>query len=78
MFFSFPEDARWNTEREVVEFGIGIGEYEGVARVPRRVFQRLLDGAVTQSAAWRHTTSSGLGSSWRSSESCAAGTVTSR
>ena len=47
MFFSFPEDARWNTEREVVEFGIGIGEYEGVARVPRRVFQRLLDGAVT-------------------------------
>ena len=47
MFFSFPEDARWNAERRVVEFGIGIGEYEGVARVPRRVFQRLLDGAVT-------------------------------
>ena len=47
MFFSFPEDARWNAERQVVEFGIGIGEYEGVARVPRRVFQRLLDGAVT-------------------------------
>jgi len=47
VFFSFPEDARWNAERQVVEFGIGIGEYEGVARVPRRVFQRLLDGAVT-------------------------------
>ena len=30
MFFSFPEDARWNAEREAVEFGVGIGEYEGV------------------------------------------------
>ena len=47
MFFSFPEDARWNAERQVVEFGVGIGEYEGVARIPRWVFQRLLDGAVT-------------------------------
>jgi len=47
MFFSFPEDARWNEDRQAVEFGIGIGEYEGVARVPRRVFRRLLDGAVT-------------------------------
>jgi hypothetical protein len=25
-----------------VEFGIEIGEYQGVVRVPRRVFQRLL------------------------------------
>jgi hypothetical protein len=25
-----------------VEFGVEIGEYEGVVRVPRRVFQRLL------------------------------------
>ena len=33
MFFSFPEDARWNAEREAVEFGVGIGEYEGVVRV---------------------------------------------
>jgi hypothetical protein len=38
MFFTFPEDARWNTERQAVEFG----EYRGVVRVPRRVFQRLL------------------------------------
>ena len=42
MFFSFPEDARWNEERQVVEFGVEIGEYRGVVRVPRRVFQRLL------------------------------------
>jgi hypothetical protein len=38
MFFTFPEDARWNAERQAVE----IGKYHGVVRVPRRVFQRLL------------------------------------
>jgi hypothetical protein len=42
MFFSFPEDARWNADRQAVEFGVEIGEYEGVVRVPRRVFRRLL------------------------------------
>ena len=42
MFFSFPEDAHWNDERKAVEFGVEIGEYRGVVRVPRRVFQRLL------------------------------------
>jgi hypothetical protein len=42
MFFTFPEDARWNADRQAVEFGVEIGEYEGVVRVPRRVFQRLL------------------------------------
>jgi hypothetical protein len=47
MFFRFPPDARWNPERSAVEFGIGAGEYEGVVRVPRRVFQPLLSGAPT-------------------------------
>ena len=42
MLFTFPEDARWNAERQAVEFGVEIGEYSGVVRVPRRVFQRLL------------------------------------
>src|SRR5215475_5055166 len=42
MFFTFPEDARWNAEWQAVEFGVEIGEYLGVVRVPRRVFQRLL------------------------------------
>ena len=42
MFFTFPEDAHWNAERQAVEFGVEIGEYNGVVRVPRRVFQRLL------------------------------------
>ena len=47
MFFSFPEDARWNPDLRAVEFGVGIGEYEGVVRVPRNVFRRFIDGAVT-------------------------------
>jgi hypothetical protein len=42
MFFRFPPDAHWNAVRGVVEFGIGIGEYEGIVRVPREVFRRLL------------------------------------
>jgi hypothetical protein len=47
MFFSFPEDTRWNPELRAVEFGVGIGEYEGVVRVPRDVFRRFIDGTVT-------------------------------
>jgi hypothetical protein len=47
MFFRFPPDARWSPERSVVEFGIGLGEYEGVVRVSRRVFQTLLPEAPT-------------------------------
>jgi hypothetical protein len=35
-------DARWNVDHQAVEFGVEIGEYRGVVRVPRRVFQRLL------------------------------------
>ena len=42
MFFTFPEDAHWNADRQAVEFGVEIGEYRGVVRVSRRVFQRLL------------------------------------
>ena len=47
MFFTFPEDARWNAERQAVEFGVEIGEYRGVVRVPRRVFQGLLSERPT-------------------------------
>ena len=42
VIFTFPEDAHWNTEQQAVEFGVEIGEYRGVVRVPRRVLQRLL------------------------------------
>jgi len=47
MFFRFPPDARWNAQRSVVEFGIGVGEYEGVVRISRRVFQILVSEALT-------------------------------
>jgi hypothetical protein len=47
MFFRFPSDARWNLEGSVVEFGIGVGEYEGMVHVSRRVFQILLPEAPT-------------------------------
>ena len=32
MLFRFPPDARWNSDRNTVEFGIGVGEYEGGLR----------------------------------------------
>lgn len=44
--FAFPDDARWNDERQAVEFGAEIGEYRGVVRVPRQVFRHFHDGAV--------------------------------
>jgi hypothetical protein len=42
MFFTFPEDARWNAEQQAVDFEVVIGEYRGAVRVSRRVFQNLL------------------------------------
>jgi hypothetical protein len=47
MFFTFPENARWDAEQQAVEFGVEIGEYQGVVRVPRRVFQHLLPEGPT-------------------------------
>ena len=35
MFFIFPEDAHWDDAGQAVEFGVEIGEYRGVVRVPR-------------------------------------------
>ena len=47
MFFRFPPDARWNPDLAAVEFGIGVGDYDGVVRVRRRVFQGLLGQSPT-------------------------------
>src|SRR5438874_12039742 len=47
MFFSFPDDAQWDSDRCCVAFGIAIGEYEGVVRVARRAFQSLLNESPT-------------------------------
>jgi hypothetical protein len=46
MFFTFPEDARWNAERQAVEFGVEVGEYRGVVRVPRRGVPTSVAGAA--------------------------------
>jgi hypothetical protein len=47
VFFTFPEDARWNPDREAVEFSVILEPYEGTVTVSRRVFQRLLDQSPT-------------------------------
>jgi hypothetical protein len=47
MFFTFPEDATWNADKQAVEFGIAVGEYAGTVRVGRRVFQHLLSDSPT-------------------------------
>jgi hypothetical protein len=47
LFFEFPEDARWNDERDAVEFSVILRPYEGTARISRRVFQALLDQSPT-------------------------------
>ena len=46
-FFEFPEDARWNPDRDAVEFSVILAQYEGTVRIARRVFQRLLDQSPT-------------------------------
>ena len=49
---------RLTAERQAVEFGVEIGEYRGVIRVPRRGFQRLLSSAAhPPSGASRRTIS---------------------
>jgi len=47
VFFTFPEDARWNPDWEAVEFSVVLDPYEGTVRVPRRAFQGLLDQSPT-------------------------------
>ena len=47
VFFTFPEDARWNGGRHAVEFSVLVGEYQGTVRIARRIFQRLLDQSPT-------------------------------
>jgi hypothetical protein len=45
---SFPARAHWNAKLvDAVEFEIGLGEYQGVVRVDRRVFRHLLGEPAT-------------------------------
>ena len=48
----FPPDARWNSGRNAVEFSVGVGEYEGVVHVHRRVFEHLLAETPTPDRPW--------------------------
>ena len=56
MFFTFPEDARWNVDRQAVEFGVVIGEYRGVVRVSRRVLNACCRSGLLPSGALKRTT----------------------
>jgi hypothetical protein len=53
-FFSFPEDARWNEDADAIEFGVSVGEYQGMVRVARLVFRRLLGQAVSPEQCVEH------------------------
>jgi hypothetical protein len=54
LFFEFPENASWNDKRDCVEFSVILGPYEGTVRVPRRVFQGLLDPRSASDAGAVH------------------------
>jgi hypothetical protein len=45
--FSFPDDVFWSDAADALEFGVEIGEYRGVVRVRRHVFQSLLEQRPT-------------------------------
>jgi hypothetical protein len=48
--FTFPDDAEWDDTLRAVTFSVEIGEYRGVVRVPRAVFQNLLSIGPTPEA----------------------------
>jgi hypothetical protein len=47
VLFSFPADAHWNAKRNAIEFGVGLGDYQGVVRVDQRVFRHLIGAPAT-------------------------------
>jgi len=53
MLFRFPPDARWNPERPVVEFGIGVGALPAGAdtRAQRALFHYRQNGTRTSEGA---------------------------
>ena len=48
LFFQFPEDARWNSRDEAVEFSVVLGPYEGTVTqaVLSRVAQSVTNAAT--------------------------------
>jgi len=61
LFFQFPEDARWNDERDAVEFSVILGPYEGTVRIARAFSRGSSINVRRRSGAWRRTTSSARG-----------------
>jgi hypothetical protein len=70
MFSTFPEDARWNPEREAVEFGVEIGEWSGSRGA---CFSGSCPSGHPPSGASKPTTYSGAGSRASISRNCAGG-----
>jgi hypothetical protein len=52
---SSRKDARWNDERDAVEFSVFLRPYEGTVRVARGVFQGLSISDPPQSGASKHS-----------------------
>jgi hypothetical protein len=73
MLFTLPEDARWNAERQAVEFGVEIGDYHRRVRLPRRLFQSLVPEQPSPERCVEAITSSGPGSRPPPRRSCAEG-----
>jgi len=72
MFFTFPEDARWNNAQQAVEFGVEIGEYRVWCGCRVAASSAYCRSGPPPSGAWRRTISGGPGSRASLSESCAA------
>jgi hypothetical protein len=62
MFFTLSDDARWNAERQALEFGVEIGEYRGVVRVRGACSSGCSRSGPPPSGASRLIISSGPGS----------------
>jgi hypothetical protein len=58
MFFSFPENARWSADLQAVEFGVGVGEYEGSSVFGARSSGALSTAQSRRNAALKPTISS--------------------
>ena len=82
MFFTFPEDARWNAQRQAVEFGVEIGEYRVVVRVRGACSSACYRSGQPRNGASKPTTYNEHGSSGSPSASYVAAswptTATSR
>ena len=70
MFFTFPEDARWNADLQAVEFGVEIGEYRGGSRSRSVCSNGSCPTGPPRSVASRRTTFSEPGSRASPSGSC--------